>query len=238
MLSGAVLLLVALAWAPEAWPVGSSVLWALAAGSTGALGITSLYTGLARGRAAVVAPTTAVVGAIIPVVFGLATKGLVAPLQLTGMAVALAGLWLVSAFTGDSVQGSSGLGYGLAGGLGVSGFLICIAQVQSGSLIIPLLVARVGGLAVAILVLSRSHGTRPRLRGSVWAWSAGLCDATGNLLYVVAVAHLRIDLAAVLASLYPAVTVLLAMRFLHQRVAGRQWLGVGLCLAGVGLISL
>jgi drug/metabolite transporter (DMT)-like permease len=237
-LSGIVLLSIALIWIPEAWPAKASVLWALAAGSTGALGITSLYTGLARGRAAVVAPTTAVVGAVIPVIFGLITKGLVAPPQLMGMAIALAGLWLVSASTADSGQGPSGLGYGLMGGLGVSGFFICIAQVESGSLLLPLVIARLGGLAVGVVILAVSRGARPRLRGQLWALSAGAFDTGGNLLYVLAIQHLRIDLAAVLASLYPAVTVLLAMRFLHQHVAGRQWFGVGLCLAGVGLISL
>lgn len=237
-LSGIALLGFTLILFPEPWPSRSSLLWALLAGGTGSLGITALYTGLARGKAAVVAPTTAVGGALIPVLFGLFTQGLLSAPQLAGMAVALFGLWLVSALTDNTGRGSSGFVYGLLGGIGVSGFLIFIAQVNADSALWPLVIARVAGLTMGIVVLAISRAPRPRLLDNPWALTAGVLDAGGNLLYVFAVHHLRLDLAAVLSSLYPAVTVLLATWFLHQATSRRQWLGVALCLAGAGLISL
>ena len=127
--------------------------------------------------------------------------------------------------------------YGLLAGVGVGVFLIAMAQVTPGSVLAPLIAARLAGVVVACVVLVITRTRWPGLSDNPWALCAGLCDAGGNLLYLLAVHRMRIELAVVLSSLYPAVTVLLASRFMHQRVAGRQWLGVALCLAGVGLIS-
>jgi drug/metabolite transporter (DMT)-like permease len=121
--------------------------------------------------------------------------------------------------------------------LGVSGFLILIAQVESDSPFLPLVIARLAGVVVAVLVLAGAGTPWLSLRGNPWALGAGMLDAAGNVAYVVAVHHLRVDLAAVLSSLYPAVTVLLALRFMHQALRSRQWLGLALCLGGLGLIS-
>jgi drug/metabolite transporter (DMT)-like permease len=236
-LSGIILLGGAFVWRPEPWPVPADVLWALGAGASGSLGLTALYTGLARARVAVVAPTTAVVGATTPVLFGLITQGLVAPQQLSGMAVALLGLWLVTDTTDETSHATGGFGYGIAAGLGTSGFLIAMGQLAQGSVLAPLILARLAGTAVACIALAVVGGHARGLWTNRWAMGAGLLDAAGNLLYVFAVQRVRIDLAAVVSSLYPAVTVLLAARFLHQKVAGRQRLGIVLCLAAVGLIS-
>jgi drug/metabolite transporter (DMT)-like permease len=177
------------------------------------------------------------VGATIPVSFGLATQGLLAPLQLGGIAAALLGLWFVSASERGRSSGSGGLAYGLLAGVGVGGFLLAMAQVRTEAVLAPLIAARFAGVVVASLVLVITRTSWPGVFDNPWALCAGLFDAGGNLLYLLAVHRMRIELAVVLSSLYPAVTVLLASRFMHQRVTGRQWLGVALCLAGVGLIS-
>jgi drug/metabolite transporter (DMT)-like permease len=237
LLSGIVLLGVAwLVW-PQGRPASADLLWGLCAGAAGSLGLAALYTGLGRSQAAVVAPATAVVGATIPVSFGLATQGLLAPPQLAGIAAALLGLWFVSASKRNSGGGSTGLVHGILAGVGVGVFLIAMAQVSPGSVLAPLIAARFAGVVVAGLVLFITRTPWPGVSDNPWALCAGLFDAGGNLLYLLAVHRMRIELAVVISSLYPAVTVLLAARFMHQRVGGRQWLGVALCLAGVGLLS-
>lgn len=235
-LAGVLLLSLALAWQSEPWPTRADLWWALAAGVSTSLGLTALYTGLARGKAAVVASTTAVVGAVVPVLFGFATHGLVAWPQLLGILVALVGLFFVTRAEDEAGMATGGFLFGVLGGLGVSGFLIGMAQI-SGGVLWPLLFAKGIGVVVAAVVLLLISA---RVRGSggrLWAVLAGLLDAGGNLMYVAALQSLRLELAAVLASLYPAVTVLLAARALHQRVTGAQWLGVLMCLGGAALIS-
>lgn len=233
--SGIVLLCSASVWLPEHWPDRTDLLWSLGAGASGALGLTALYAGLARGRVAVVASSTAVIGATLPVVYGIASNGLLAGPQLCGMGLALLGLFTLTSVELQSERGTGGLLFGVLAGVGVSGFMIGMAQVESG-VIWPLLLARVAGVTVAVVALLAGP-RRPIEIANGWAVAAGLCDAGGNILYVVSLDHLPLELAAILSSLYPAVTVFLGARFLHQRVDARQWLGVALCLAGVGLIS-
>jgi drug/metabolite transporter (DMT)-like permease len=238
-LSGMVLLLVIAVFVRETWPSTASMLWSLAAGSSGALGLTALYAGIARGRAAVVAPTTAVVGAIIPVGFGLVTRGLLTNTQVAGIALALVGLWLVSRPASQPNDSKpSGLSYGLLAGVGVSGFLIFIAQVDEGHILLPLVVARVASVVVGLIILLSRGTPMPRLAGGSFALAAGLFDAGGNVLYLWSENFIRIDIAAVLSSMYPVITVLLARWLMKQAVSKPQWVGLFCCLGGVTLIAL
>jgi len=237
--SGMALLLVAAVFVRESWPSTSSILWSLAAGSSGALGLTALYAGIARGRAAVVAPTTAVVGAMIPVGFGLVTQGLLKTTQIVGVVLALVGLWLVSRPASQPNNSTpSGLLYGLVAGVGISGFLIFIAQVDEGHIVLPLIVARVASVVVGGAILMSRGTPMPRVAGGTFALVAGLFDAGGNVLYLWSENFIRIDIAAVLSSMYPVVTVLLARWLMKQAVSRPQWVGLFCCLGGVTLIAL
>jgi drug/metabolite transporter (DMT)-like permease len=117
-------------------------------------------------------------------------------------------------------------------------FFILIARVEAGLVFTPLIVARSASFAVALLLLFVNRVPLPGLKGSPIAVLAGLLDTGGNVLYLAAKQYMRVDDAAVLASLYPVSTVLLAGLLLKQKVTGVQWLGAGLCLAAVVLISL
>ncbi len=238
-LSGiAVLLLFALI-TREALPDTASVRWALLAGVAGAAGIAALYRGLSLGNAALVAPTSGVLGAALPVAFGLVTGGPPAATRLAGFALALLGIWLVSRPAGSG-QGSSRHAFLLAclAGLGFGFFFILIAQVQSGLVFTPLIIARGVQFLVGLLMI-RVYALRlPSLAGNPVALLAGVLDAGGNVFYVLARQFVPLEVAAVLASFYPASTVVLAGLILKESVTASQGIGVGACLLAIILITL
>jgi uncharacterized membrane protein len=219
--------------------------WAIAGGLSAAIGITFLYRGLAVGRAATVAPAAAVVTAALPVLFTAITQGLPQPLQIFGFVLAVIGIWLVartpdpapSAETAPIARQSSGLALALAAGTGFGGFLILIAHVPEEFVFLPLTIARLTMLAAAVVVLfARGLALPPPLSNPI-ALVAGTLDAGGNIFYVVARRYARLDVAAVLSSLYPVATVLLAWLLLRERMDRRQWLGAAVCCVAVLFIA-
>jgi drug/metabolite transporter (DMT)-like permease len=112
--------------------------------------------------------------------------------------------------------------------------------VQGGSslLFTPWVVARCVVLAIALLTLRLRHTPFPSPRALPLGPLAGLFDIGGNVLYLLAKQHVRLDVAAVLSSLYPVATVLLARFISREKVARSQWLGVAVCLAAIALITL
>ncbi len=237
--AGVVLLVVLALVRGEAMPSGPSALWAGSAGLAGALGIAGLYRALALGQAANVAPTAAVVSVALPVVYGALSEGWPGAQRLIGFTLAVAGIWLVSKSTGEAdATARKALVLALLSGVGFGMFFILIARVEAGLVFTPLIVARSVSFGVAMILLLANRVPRPGLRGSPIAVLAGLLDTGGNVLYLLAKQYMRVDDAAVLASLYPVSTVLLAWLLLKQKVAGLQWLGAGLCLVAVVLISL
>jgi len=208
------------------------------------VGLVMLFRGLAVASAAVVAPTSAVVGAALPVVYGALASGVPGAPQLVGFGVGLAGIWLVAREeeddhpSGRESATSRGLALGVLAGLGFGAFFVLIAQVRGEQLFAHLAVARGATLAVTLgALLVAQRGRLPSPRGVPLAWLAGLLDAAGNIFYLLAVQHTRVDIAAVLASLYPAATVLLAWSLSAQPIRREQWAGVGCCLVAVALIA-
>jgi drug/metabolite transporter (DMT)-like permease len=223
----------------EGLPSVLSCIWAGAAGLAGALGTAALYRGLSLGNSALVSPVAAVIGAGIPVVFGVALEGLPNVPQLAGFAAGLAGIWMVASMADDQPSGQSrGAWLALAAGLGFGAFFLLIAQVEPGAVFVPLAIVKAVAFAVANICVRWRGLSLPSLRGNGVALAAGVLDAGGNAFYLLARQYTRLDVAVVLSSMYPAVTVLLASMALHERVSARQWVGVLLCVAAVALIAL
>lgn len=237
-LSGIVMLLASAAWRGEALPSSEIALWAGLAGLSGTIGLACLYRGLSLGNAAMVAPTAAVVTAALPVVFTLIAEGRPRPSQLAGFVTAMAGIWLVAAPAGSIDVSRSGFRLALVAGLGFGGFLILIGQVPSGPVFVPAAVSRVTMLVAVVILLRRKGQSFPPLTSNPAALVAGLFDAAGNVFYLFAKQYTRLDVAAVLSSLYPVTTVLLAHVALKEPVSGIQWLGMAVCLAAVALITI
>lgn len=236
-LSGITMLLVCGVLRQETLPPASSLAWAAAAGVAGAGGIAALYRGLAIGSAAIVAPTAAVITAALPVIFSGLTAGVPHPAQLAGFIVAGVGIWLVARTTESSASSSQGLRLAIVAGIGFGGFLILIAQVHSELVFLPLAVTRAMTLVAAIALLLARGIAIPALTANPIALVAGVLDAGGNVLFLFARQHTRLDIAAVLSSFYPVATVVLARLILHERVTATQWLGAAVCLAAVALIT-
>ncbi len=222
----------------EPFSQGSDALWAVSAGLLGAFGIASLYRGLSMGNAAVVAPTAAVIGAGLPVAFSTLFIGLPGIWKTLGFLTAIAGIWCVSRpVDGKPHLSSKGFIHALIAGACFGGYFILIAQVEQGMIFAPLVYAKIASLLVAVLVIFFKREKLPALTASPVAILAGVFDAGGNAFYMLARQHVRLDVAAVLASMYPAVTVLLASLVTRENVGRSQLAGVVLCLAAIALIS-
>ncbi len=236
-LSGIVLLLVASRVVGEPLALDRSLLWAAAAGVAGGSGIVALYSGLAVGSAATVAPLAAVAAAVMPVLFAALTLGPPRLVQIAGFALALVGIWLVARATPHGESSRAGVRFGMLAGLGFGAFLILIAQVELQAVYVPLAVARVMMLLTAVSVMATRGTPFPGLFSNPIALLAGCLDAGGNVLYLLARQHVRVDIAAVLSSLYPVSTVVLARMVTREPVTRTQWVGAAVCLAAVALIT-
>ena len=235
--SGIALLLVASRIVGEPLTFDASLLWAAAAGLAGGGGIVALYSGLAVGSAATVAPLAAVIAAVMPVLFAALTLGPPRPVQMAGFALALAGIWLVARATAQGGASRAGVRFGMLAGLGFGAFLVLIAQVDLQAVYVPLAVARLMMLFTAASVLSVRRVPFPGLLSNPIALLAGCLDAGGNVLYLLARQYVRVDIAAVLSSLYPVSTVVLARLVTREPVTRTQWVGAAVCLAAVALIT-
>jgi drug/metabolite transporter (DMT)-like permease len=236
-LSGIALLLVGGVLTSEPVPPVAALVWSALAGASGGLGIAGLYRGLSLGNAALVAPTASVVGAIVPVTVSIAVEGWPSAVQLAGFVCAIAGIWLVAKSAPATAESWKGFRIALAAGVGLGGFLALIAQVPPTFVYGPLIVSRIISMSMAIgIVLTRS-GALPSLWSSPIALGTGVLDAGGNILYIFARQHARLDVAAVLSSLYPVSTVVLAALVMKERVTVPQAIGIALCLTAVALIA-
>jgi drug/metabolite transporter (DMT)-like permease len=234
---GIVLLpILALAWS-EPLPSWRDALWGASAGLAGTLGLTAYYRALAIGRMGINAPITAVLAAALPVIFSAFTQGLPRPLQLAGFVLALLSVALVSRPERTSGR-PAGLGLALLAGLGIGSFFILIAQVSPHATFWPLASARlVSLLFMIVFVRIRGEQMLPKISVLPLILLAGSLDVAGNVFFILAVHAGRLDVASILSSLYPAITVLLAAIILRERVSRIQATGIALALAAILLIS-
>jgi drug/metabolite transporter (DMT)-like permease len=234
-LAGAGLAVLTAAWVGVGGMTGDVWLWGSVAGVGGAVGLVALYGGLATGRMAVVSPVSAVVGTSLPVAYGVGRGERPELTVWVGIGVALVAIFLVS--SSGSIRGS-GLREGLLAGVGFGSFFIALANTGSADGLWPLVPARLSSLVVLAALLAGRKALAPLPRvARVGAIGAGAGDMASNLLYLAAVHRGTVATVVVLASLYPAVTVLAARTITKEPVGAIQWLGVGMAVTAVVLIS-
>jgi drug/metabolite transporter (DMT)-like permease len=232
------LLMVALALAMRE-PVLTSraALFCVLSGFGNAVGISFLYRALAIEKMGISAPIAAVVTAIVPVIFTIAGQGFPTALQLAGFGLALVAIWLI-ANTGATFTFSAGAKLAVISGLGFSVYLVLIKYGGAEGAFWPVAVSRGTSSVLALLVAIASRASWQGVRQATSVISlAGLFDASGTVLFLLATHRGRLDVAAVLASLYPASTVILARLLLKERLSRSQMSGLGAALLAVAMIA-
>lgn len=214
--------------------------WGCAAGVSGGAGVVLLYRGLARGRMSVVAPITSVEAAVVPVLFGLLTGERPGAWSLFGVVVALFAVALVSSSAETSAaEGMSGIPEAIGAGLAFGIFFIVLDQAGDNAGMWPILSMRGTSLALVAVAL---FGTRTKLApapGTLWGIAlSGILDVAANVLYLLSTQQGLLSLVAVITSMYPAATVVLARILLKERLTKNQLVGLGLAAVGVTLIAL
>ena len=220
-------------------PAGWAVLFAVAASFGGMLGLFAYYRGMATGTMSVVAPIAGI-SAIVPVFFGIATGDDPSPWQLLGIACALAGVGLASIEHHEGRKRmAAGVGLAL---LAACGFGFYFPWMHAAGEVDFWWASLVFRSTALLLMASVVAATRPALRLSrrnlAIVFACGIGDTLGNVFFAASSESGLISLTAVLASLYPVVTVLLAAIVLKETVAPLQRAGIVLTLAGVLLISV
>jgi drug/metabolite transporter (DMT)-like permease len=236
-LAGVGLVILAALVTGEPAPGLAALGWAAATGVAGTIGLAALYRGLAVGQMALVAPVSAVVTAAIPVAVALLVDGPPPPARLAGFGLALGGIWLVSR-SGGGAADRQGLLLGLTAGVAFGAFLLLMHRASAGGTWWPLAAARTTSLALVLAAawLRRLPWAPPRPALGLAALT-GVLDAGGNALFVLASQAGRLDVAAVVSSMYPVATVILAAALLGERVSRPQGAGIAAVLGAIALIA-
>lgn len=217
--------------------------WAVGAGLAGMLGLVCFYAALAMGTMGVVSPIAAL-GVVVPVLVGLARGERPATIQLVGITIAVLGVVLAS---GPELSGRAGARPLALAALSAVGFglaLLFIAEGARTSTLMTLVTMRVTSVAVlsvalAVVVRRLVRGRRLSLdrRDAALVTVTGLADVAANLTFGLASTRGLVSIVAVLGSLYPVVTVLLARVVHAERLGVAQTVGVAGALGGVALIA-
>jgi drug/metabolite transporter (DMT)-like permease len=234
----------------DAFPHGALLGWGLAAGVAGGLSLTCFYMALSRGAMGASAALSGLLAAAIPAGLTLWQDGSPGSRPLVGFAVAGIAIWLIAAGPSDAAANGESretMVLALAAGVGFGVYFIALKMAGPAGVIWPMATARMGSLTTCSLVflgmrLRPGHSSEAPVkmnrRAVMWVLSTALLDTSGNLLFVAATRAGRLDVASVLASLYPASTILLAALALGEWPTRRQALGMATAVVAVVLIAI
>lgn len=221
-------------------PGATDLAWALVAGVANGFGTAFLYRGLSSGRMGVVAPVSGVGSVLVPVVVGLVTGERPGALVWLGVLVAVPAIWLVSreSVDGPTTGTGSALADGVLAGLGFGTLFAALAQIPAEAGFLPLALNQlVAGGAIIVVATVLRESWVPRNRYALGGLVSGALGALATGLFQVATQHGYLTVAAVITSLYPAFTVLLAATVLREHVHRTQALGLALCAGAVVMVA-
>jgi len=243
--AGLLMLAALMPFLSDAEPIRADLMWGVAAGISGGVGVALLYRALAIGAMAVVAPTTAVCAVTIPVIVAVILGERPGMSAGIGIVLGIVSILLVSqqpasdpnAEAAQAAARRRGLGTALASGVAIGLFLLSLAQTRTEAGMWPLLVSRATTVSLFSLI---AIATRPSFHMkpgvALLAAGGGTLDMAANIFYLIAVRQGPMSVVVTLASLYPASTVLLARIVLGERLGLVQVAGVVCALAAVLLI--
>jgi drug/metabolite transporter (DMT)-like permease len=217
--------------------VGPDLALTLASGVLASVGIGALYGGLAIGRMGIVAPVAAVITAITPALIGMAVEGAPEPIAIAGMGLAIVAVVVVSRVADPGSDRPSGVGLAIVAGLSLGLMSFTLSRVDDAYLFAPMTAIRVVQVAVFAVVIAVGRRSF-RLPRPLWPLAIGIgtVDLLGNVAFLSA-ARIELAPAAVVSSLYPVVTVLLAATILRERMTRSHAVGIALATVGVAMIA-
>ena len=232
----------------DAFPHGAPLAWGVAAGVMGGLSLMCFYVALSRGAMGASAATSGLLAAAIPAAVSIVSEGSPGLLRMAGFVVAGAAIWLIAAGPNAEAKPAAAgtVWLAIAAGVGFGIYFVALKMAGTAGVVWPMATARMGSLSVCtLLLLGMSFSAKPEVaRGRLtrlamgWALGAALLDTSGNLLFIAATRAGRLDVASVLASLYPASTILLAAWMLRERPTRRQGLGMAVAAVAVVMITV
>jgi uncharacterized membrane protein len=251
----------------DSTPHGALLLWGIGAGITGGLSLACFYIALARGAMGASAAVSGLLAAAVPATFAIASEGSPGVLRLAGFAIAGIAIWMVAAAPNGVLEHpeapatSSTMTLAVAAGTGFGLYFIALKMAGAAGVVWPMATARMGSITTCSLLLliltfagvGRTGNSPAGLESLAiqqhvffglpkaaifWALSTAVLDTCGNMFYISATRSGRLDVAAVLASLYPTTTILLAGIVLKERLSKRQGLGMVIAAAAVVMITL
>lgn len=226
-------------------PVPDTRTWIIAAlaGLFGSLGLLFLYRAMAVGSVSVAAPVSALLAAALPVVVGILREGFPGWLTFIGFGFALLAVWMISRGDDgvtDILTHLTDLKLPLFAGIGFGFYFVLMHEAtNAGSTYWPMVASRAGGnlLMLTYLIFSRASWRIASVAVPIILLN-GILDLGGNFFFILAGQAGRLDVAAVLSSLFPGATVLLAWVFLKERLARGQWIGIAAALIAIVLMTV
>jgi drug/metabolite transporter (DMT)-like permease len=225
-------------------PVPSWNIWVLSiiAGAFGTTGLLLLYYSMTKGMMSIAAPVSALLAALLPVIIGLFTESLPTLLTFVGFAFALAAIWLISQSKDgvkDILSHIADLRLPLLAGIGFGFYFVLIHAATRTALLWPMTASRLGGVIILVLYMTVRR-EKWKVEGNAWSMIAlnGILDIGGNLFFILAGQTGRLDISAVLSSLYPGSTVILAWILLKERLSRTQWIGIAAAMIAIILFTV
>jgi drug/metabolite transporter (DMT)-like permease len=233
----------------DQFPHGAPLYWGLLSGVLGGLSLTGFYIALSQGAMGVSAAISGLLAAAIPAGVAIAQEGWPGWLRIAGFVVAGASIWMIAAGENPEAKPVPARTTWLAvlSGAGFGVYFTALKFAGVAGVVWPMATARIGSLTTCSLLLAATALAGRRIQTSdqwlprravLWALCTALLDTSGNLFFIASTRAGRLDVAAVLASLYPASTILLAAWMLHEKPTRRQGLGMLVAAAAIVMITL
>ncbi len=239
---GLVILLVVAFIAAQSVPALSIWLVAMAAGALGTSGLLLLYHSMTKGLMSIATPVSALLAALLPVIIGSILERPPGLVIILGFVFALASVWFISQSESgikDLLAHLSVIKLPLLAGVGFGLYFVLMHSATRHDTFWPMVAARIGGVLILILYMTLSHQEWiPSKSSYTLIVLNGVLDISGNLFFVLAGQAGRLDVAAVLSSLYPGSTVLLAWIVLRERLSRTQWMGIAAAFVAIVLFTL
>lgn len=241
-LFGLVLIIAAAFFIQQPVPGWRVMVLAFVAGAVGTTGLLALYRAVIQSKMSISMPVSALLAAALPVLVGTFTEGFPGTMTFLGFGLALAAIWLISHEDGNDshiLAHLADLRLPLLAGIGFGSFFILMDIAAREATIWPMLASRSGGaVIVAVYMLFRRDSWR--LARDVWPVLVlnAFLDVGGTAFYVLASQVGRLDIAAVISSLFPGSTVILAALLLKERVSRSQAVGIFLALAAIVFLTI